>query len=146
VNARLTFLSHFVIVLACAGVGFFAWTNGVLLQGTQEPVVAGVAATIGALFISGVIWLGWQAWIVDNEDGAEGDASYGDYLILIFPAIGLVGTVSGLGVVFAHLGDQAALAVGGAQAFYSARFGIVAMILIATLSYSLERGIKRAKG
>lgn len=141
---RLTFLSHFVVCLACAGAGFFAYQRGILLQGTQEPVVAWVGATIGLLFISGVVWLGWQAWLTDAGH-AQADAAYGDYLILIFPAIGLVGTVSGLGVVFAHLGDQAALAVGGAQAFYSARFGIVAMILIATMSYSLEQGVKKAR-
>jgi hypothetical protein len=36
-----------------------------------------------------------------------------------------------------------ALATGGSTAFYSARFGIVAMILMAVLSYALECGIRR---
>ena len=145
---RRTFLSHFVLSLAIAAATFFAWQSGILLQGCNEPVVRYVGLTLGALFISGVVWLGWQAWHVDSWsalDAEWADASYGDLLILISPAIGLVGTVSGLSVVFGNLGNQAALATGGSTAFYSARFGIVAMILMAVLSYSLEAGIKRAR-
>ena len=151
---RRTFLSHFVLSLAIAAAAFFAWQSGILLQGCNEPVVRYVGLTIGALFVSGVVWLGWQAWRADVpvrrqpfyvDEAASADASYGDLLILISPAIGLVGTVSGLSVVFGNLGNQAALATGGSTAFYSARFGIVAMILMAVLSYSLEAGIKRAR-
>ena len=154
VNGRRTFLSHFVLCLACACGGFFAWKSGVLLQGCGDPVVQWVGATIGALFISGVVWLGWQAWRADDPPmvvmgrrlaTAGADSSYGDLLILISPAIGMVGTVSGLSVVFGHLGDQAALAAGGSTAFFSARFGIVAMILMAAISHSLEVGIRRAR-
>lgn len=153
---RLTFLSHFVLSLAIAAGAFFAWQSGILLQGCNEPVVRWVGMTIGALFVSGVVWLGWQAWRTDGEwihgvdaigeyESPAGDASYGDLLILISPAIGLVGTVSGLSVVFGNLGNQAALATGGSTAFYSARFGIIAMILMAVLVHALETGIKRAQ-
>ena len=57
---RLTFLSHFVLCLACAGLAFFAWANGVL-QTIWANDMSMMTSVIGALFVSSAVWLGWEA-------------------------------------------------------------------------------------
>ena len=59
--SRLTFLSHFVLCLACAGLTFFAWVNGVpqIIWANDMSMMTSV---IGTLFVGSAAWLGWQAW------------------------------------------------------------------------------------
>jgi hypothetical protein len=58
---RLTFLSHFVLCLACAALAFFAWDNGVP-QAIWTNDMSMMTSVIGALFVSSAVWLGWEAW------------------------------------------------------------------------------------
>jgi hypothetical protein len=47
---RLTFLSHFVLCLACAALAFFAWANGVP-QTIWTNDMSMMTSVIGALFV-----------------------------------------------------------------------------------------------
>jgi MotA/TolQ/ExbB proton channel family len=161
VNGRLTFLSHLVICLACAGVAFFAWANGVpqTIWANAEARWFGVA--IGILVVSAMGWLGGQSWIVDLLSDKSRvanyfphatkitvvglpDASYGHLVGLLCPAIGMLGTIVGLSEVFARGGDTIAMIQKAQTAFYSTGCGIVAMIIAMILTHNLESGIKRA--
>ena len=68
---RLTFLSHFVLCLACAALAFFAWDNGVP-QAIWTNDMSMMTSVIGALFVSSAVWLGWEAWrIGEPTSGAK---------------------------------------------------------------------------
>lgn len=161
---RLTFLSHFCISLAIAAGAFFAWRAGIPQLVIANNVARWFGGAIGALFVWTAIWLGRQAWRVDTPEHYEGDAgwhrgtlpsarlipvphvdaSFGHLVELVFPAIGMLGTVAGLSLAFKDAGSPEMLR-GAATAFYSTGCGITAMILTMFLTASLEAGIRRAR-
>ena len=159
---RRTFLSQFVIMLAIAAGAYFAWRAGIPQLVAANDVARWFGGAIGVLFVWTAVWLGWQAWRVDalpkvtwwmRPDGrptssvnliTEPDAGFGHLMQLMFPAIGMLGTVVGLSLAFRNAGTPEMMA-GAATAFYSTGCGIVAMILTMALTYSLESGIARTR-
>lgn len=159
---RITFLSHFVLVLAIAAGAFFAYQAGIPQMVAANDVARWFGGTIGALFVWTAIWLGWQAWLVDTQpktvwwmrpqgtptssviSAPEVSASFGHLVELLCPAIGMLGTVVGLSLAFKDAGSSAMFA-GARTAFFSTGAGIVAMILTMALTFNLERGIARAR-
>lgn len=131
---RRAFLSFFVLTLAIAAGAFFATVNHVPQMVWADPVARWFGGAIGLLFLAGVAKLGRQAWI-------SGDADFGHFVIGASPALGMLGTVVGLCLVFKNIGSPAALA-GGAVAFYSTGCGLVSMILTKALVYVVERGAR----
>jgi hypothetical protein len=162
VNGRRTFLSLFVIDLACAGGAFFAYQRGVF-QTIYANDASMMTSAIAALFVVTAVWLGWQAWLVDDIAAKFGAASPHTHLIVgsKFPAdnadfghsaerwsvmLGLLGTTIGLSLQ-AH-----ALAVNGSASFgalatslYTTGTGIASALLIGVMVFSLEAGIRRAR-
>ncbi len=154
-----TFLSHFVLCLAIAAGAYFAYRAGIPQMVAANDVARWFGGAIGALFVWTAVWLGWQAWCVEPAAGAvyrwattdekapcpsQADAHFGHLMQLMFPAIGMLGTVVGLSLAFRNAGTPEMMA-GAATAFYSTGCGIVAMILTMGLTYSLENGIARAR-
>jgi hypothetical protein len=79
--SRLTFLSHFVLCLACAGLAFFARANGVP-QSIWTNDMSIMTSVIGALFVGSSIWLGWGAWrIGDPTSDERGRPDPGPFLL-----------------------------------------------------------------
>jgi hypothetical protein len=114
---------------------------------------------IGLLFVWTAVWLGWQAWRVEDNAAAvyrwattdemascpsQVDASFGKLVELLCPAIGMLGTVVGLSLAFKDAGSPE-MFKGAATAFYSTGCGITAMILVMLMTASLEAGIRRAR-
>ena len=133
---KLTFLAHFVICLACAAFAFFAWTRGIPQMVWENGAAGWFGAIVAILVLAAAVWLGRQAW------REEHDASFGRLVELLCPAVGMLGTVVGLSEAFAHVGDQMAMIRQGHTAFYSTGSGIVGMIVVMVMVYSLERGAK----
>lgn len=154
-RGRVTFLSHFVLCLACAGASFFAWQRGI-----PQAVYAGdmsmMTSVIGALFVGTAVWLGWQAWEADTV--WEDDPDFGDipaplpnvnpdfgYLAAeLSLIIGVIGMAMGLAM------QGKAIAAGGTAIFaawatqLSATItGCVACAIILVMTFSLERGLKQ---
>ena len=71
---RLTFLSHFVLCLACAGLVFFAWANGVP-QTIWTNDMSMMTSVIGALFVGSAIRLGGKRGELANQRRTTEDAS-----------------------------------------------------------------------
>ena len=70
---RLTFLSHFVLCLACAALAFFAWANGVP-QTIWTNDMSMMTSAICALFVGSAVWLGWEAWRIGEPTRTTEDA------------------------------------------------------------------------
>jgi hypothetical protein len=140
---RLTFLSHFVICLAIAAGFYFAWRAGIPQMVAENIVGRWFGGVIGTLFVWTAAWLGLLAWFADDSD-FEVAADFGHLMQLMFPAIGMLGTVVGLSLSFRNAGTPEMMA-GAATAFYSTGCGILAMILTMAMTYSLECGIARAR-
>ena len=154
---RRTFLSHFVICLAIAAGGYFAYRAGIPQMVAANDVARWFGGAIGALFVWTAVWLGWQAWRINTPTrwaatfggghkriDPDVDSAFGHLVELLCPAIGMLGTVVGLSLAFRNAGTPEMMA-GAATAFYSTGCGIVAMILTMALTYSLEAGIARAR-
>ena len=136
---RLTFLSHFVICLACAGSSFFAWQRGVF-QTIYVNDASMMTSAIAALFVVTAFWLGFQTW---RDDG--GDASFGHLAEGLAVRLGLIGT--GIGIILtikASLASANPLAA-LQTAFFSMICGVAASSIIAVMTFSLESGIARAR-
>ena len=143
-NARLTFLSHFVICLACVGVFFFAWTRGVpqMVYATDASMMTSV---IAALFVGTAAYLGRQAWLVDSPRGRAVDAEDGHEAQELVVMAGLLGTALGLSmqaVALASNGSASFVAL--ATALYTTACGVGASAVIKVMTRNLERGMKRA--
>ena len=154
---HLTFLSWFCLMLAIGAGAFFAGYEGVPQLVLANPSARWFALAVATLFVGVALWLGRQAWHVDEINSkpwksvskaaalAEyADASFGHLAIVLFPSIGLVGTVVGLSIGFRAGADTAGLMAGASTAFYSTGCGLVAMILMMIMVWNLETGIRRA--
>ena len=137
---RLTFLSHFIICLACVALAFFATVNGVpqTIFSEDQSMMTSVIAT---LFIGAATYLGWLAWNVSPTT----DTGFGHLAERLAVMIGFVGTAMGLSL-------QAKALVGGSASFgalatslFTTVSGGVAAALIAVMTYSLEAGVEREK-
>ena len=119
---RLTFLSHFVLCLACAGLAFFAWANGVP-QTIWTNDMSMMTSVIGALFVGSAIWLGWEAWRIGEPTSDDRGRFNPHCIIILTPSsdyghlaerlcvmAGFVGTAIGLSL-------QAKSLAGGATSF-----------------------------
>lgn len=155
--ARLTFLSHFVICLACAGASFFAYQRGVF-QTIYANDASMMTSAIAALFVGTAIYLGWQAWLVTDcfeiVDLDTGDvirptrahaADLGHSAERWSVMLGLLGTTIGLSLQ-AHALTSGPSSFGAlATSLYTTGTGIVSALLIGVMVFSLESGIRRAQ-
>jgi hypothetical protein len=165
-NLRLTFLSHFVICLACAAGGFFAWENGVP-QTILANDLSMMTSVIGAMFVLSAVWLGRVAWQVDDEarsvpasKAAEDekrpahaklrapvkiDPSYGHLAERLCVMAGFVGTAIGLSLQAQSLAGGATSFTALATSLYTTACGGTAAALTAIMTFNLEAGIRRAR-
>jgi hypothetical protein len=160
VNGRKTFLSHFVLVLACAGASFFAWQRGVF-QTIYANDASCMTSAIAALFVVTAVWLGWQAWLVDDIVAKFGASPYRHLIVgSKLPAdnadfghsaerwsvmLGLLGTTIGLSLQ-AHALTSGPSSFGAlATSLYTTGTGITSALLIGVMVFSLEAGIRRAR-
>jgi hypothetical protein len=152
----VAFLSHFVICLAVAAAAFFAWQNGVPQQ-IWATDLSHVTNGIAALFVFGAVYLGWQAWKLDEIAGrlayqearaqaiaAQVDVAFGHMLEMLFPALGMLGTVAGLSMQAKNLVSGPASFLALSTGLYSTGCGIVAMVLTMLFVFNLGAGIRRA--
>ncbi len=154
-TARLTFLSHFVICLACVGSAFFAWQRGVP-QMVYANDMSMMTSVIAALFVVTCCYLGRQAWMADGGGWVIDptthlivpsgvDATFGHLAEGLAVRLGLIGT--GIGIVLTIKASLASANPLSAlqTAFFSMICGVAASSLIAVMTYSLERGIEGAR-
>jgi hypothetical protein len=155
--SRLTFLSHFVICVACGALAFFAFANGVpqTIFANDQSMMTSV---IAALFLGSVVYLGREAWLVGEPRMVDGGQMGGSFAVRspssdfghlaerLAVMGGLAGTVIGLSL------QARALALAGAPSFnalatslYTTGCGVTAAALIAILTFNLEVGIRRAR-
>jgi hypothetical protein len=158
VNGRRTFLSLFVIDLACAGAAFFAYQRGVF-QAVYAADASMMTSAIAALFVVTAAWLGRQAWFADEEPKLIGldykgervwgrvnvDSDFGHLAEKLAVRFGLIGT--GVGIILTIKASLASASPLSAlqTAFFSMICGVAAASLIAAMTFSLERGLKRAR-
>jgi hypothetical protein len=141
---RLTFLSHFVLCLACAGASFFAWQRGVF-QKIYAIDMSMMSSLIAVLFVGTAIWLGWQAWRVDDAN-PEADASWGHDAERLSVICGFVGTAGGLAMQMQTMATAgiASLAYLGTSLFTTLAGGVSAGLIL-LMTRNLEQGIKRSR-
>jgi hypothetical protein len=154
---RLTFLSHFVLCQACAGLAFFAWVNGVP-QMIWANDMSMMTSGIGALFAGSTVWLGWQAWRIgepmSNERGEAPaptssaflpSSDYGYLAERLCVMAGFVGTAIGLSMQARSLAGGAASFTALATSLFTTASGGIAAALIAIMTFNLEVGVRRAR-
>jgi hypothetical protein len=154
---HLTFLSHFVLCLACAGLAFFAWVNGVP-QMIWANDMSMMTSVIGALFVGSSAWLGWQAWRIgepmSNGRGRTGTPSssgflpssdYGYLAERLCVMAGFVGTAIGLSMQAKSLAGGATSFTALATSLFTTASGGAAAALIAIMTFNLEAGVRRAQ-
>jgi hypothetical protein len=153
---RLTFLSHFIVCLACVAAGFFAWVNGVP-QTIWANDMSMMTSVIGALFVGTSAWLGWQAWVVDDAtpafgrdpapryEGRMGHADFGHLAERLCVMAGFVGTAIGLSLQAKSLAGGATSFTALATSLFTTASGGAAAALIAIITFNLEAGIRRAR-
>lgn len=137
---RLTFLSHFVICLACVALVFFAAVNGVpqMIFSVDQSMMTSV---IAALFVGAAVYIGWLAWNVS----ATTDTGFGHLAERLAVMIGFVGTAMGLSLQAKALAGGSASFEALATSLFTTMCGGVAAALIAVMTYSLEAGVAREK-
>jgi methyl coenzyme M reductase beta subunit len=147
---RLTFLSHFVIILACAGASFFAYQRCVF-QTVYANDVSMMTSAIAALFVVTAVWLGVQAWRADDGPIASDfvdhyrDVSpeFGHLAERLAVMFGFVGTAVGLSMQATSLAGGSTSFVALATSLFTTATGGVAAALIAAMTFNLEAGIRR---
>ncbi len=155
--SRLTFLSHFVLCLACAGLAFFAWVNGVpqIIWANDMSMMTSV---IGALFIGSATSLGWQAWRIGEpmfDDGGPSGApssfaflpspDYGHLAERLCVMAGFVGTAIGLSLQAKSLAGGVTSFTALATSLFTTASGGTAAALIAIMTFNLEAGVRRVQ-
>jgi len=155
-TTRLTFLSHFVICLACVSLSFFAWVNGVP-QTIWANDMSMMTSVIAALFLGTTAWLGWQAWQVGDQRSENGErhddpiiesrsptADFGHLSERLCVIVGFVGTAIGLSLQAKSLAGGATSFTALATSLFTTASGGSAAALIAIMTFNLESGIRRA--
>ena len=153
--ARFTFLSHFIICLACAGLAFFAWVNGVP-QTIWENDMSMMTSVIGALFVGSAVCLGWQAWRIDGPTSDRREpadtppssmfpisSDYGHLAERLCVMAGFVGTAIGLSLQAKSLASGATSFTALATSLFTTASGGTAAALIAIMTFNLEAGNRR---
>jgi len=140
---RKTFVAHWIICLVCLGVFSFAWRYGVpqLIWASDASYMTSV---IAALVVVTAVWLGWQAWRVDDPHSFVINADFGQEAQLLAPALGMLGTVIGLSMQAKALVAGAASLGALSTALFTTGVGIAGFIVLKVLTLNLEAGIKRA--
>lgn len=150
---RLTFLSHFVLCLACTGSAFFAWMNGVP-QMIWANDMSMMTSVIGALFVGSSAWLGWQTWRVGEPLSDNGGRSsfaflpssdYGHLAERLCVMAGFVGTAIGLSLQAKSLAGGATSFTALATSLFTTASGGTAAALIAIMTFNLEAGVRRTQ-
>lgn len=151
-TGRRTFLSHFCIVLACAGASFFAYQRGVF-QTVYASDASMMTSAIAALFVVTAVWLGWQAWVADfaieifpnRPVYYTANSDFGHSAERWSVMLGLLGTTIGLSLQ-AHALTSGPSSFGAlATSLYTTGTGIISALLIGVMVFSLESGIRRAR-
>ena len=105
-----------------------------------------------------MLWLGRQAWMADDwsnwkEDNGETlrliasphpNASWGHLAERLLPMLGLFGTAFGLSLQAKALSGGATSFEALATSLYCTACGVLAALIVAVATYSLEAGIRRA--
>lgn len=154
---RLTFLSHFVICLACMGLAFFAWVNGVP-QTIWANDMSMMTSVIAGLFVGTAAWLGRQAWKVgDRRSGSDNQADdpfvdhpspssdFGHLSERLCVMAGFVGTAIGLSLQAKSLAGGATSFTALATSLFTTASGGTAAALIAIMTFNLECGIRKPR-
>jgi hypothetical protein len=154
---RLTFLSHFVLCLACVGLAFFAWANGVP-QMIWANDISMMTSVIGALFVGSAAWLGWEAWRIGEpmstdrrQSGASASSAflplsdYGHLAERLCVMAGFVGTTIGLSMQARSLAGGATSFTALATSLFTTASGGTAAALIAIMTFNLEAGVRRTQ-
>jgi hypothetical protein len=141
---RLTFLSHFVICLACMGLAFFATVNDVP-QTIWANDMSMMTSVIGALFVGTAGWLGWQAWKVDGAiaDRRTLSVDFGHLSERLCVMAGFVGTAIGLSLQAKALAGGATSFTALATSLFTTASGGTAAATIAIMTFNIEAGIRR---
>ena len=134
---RRCFLSHFVLCLAIAGGGFFAYMKGVpqAIYAADESMVTSL---IFAAFLGSAAWLGVSSWRMDSRG-----VHFGHLATEISVMLGLLGTTIGLSL-------QAKALIGGSAAFgplatslFATMSGIAAALALRVMTFNLELGLRK---
>jgi hypothetical protein len=162
VTGRLTFLSHFILCLACTGVSFFAYQRGVF-QTIYASDMSMMTSVIAAIFVGTAIYFGKQAWVIDSSSADEAvyipapdgstifrriygpSADVGHLAERLCVMAGFVGTAIGLSMQAKALAGGATSFTALATSLFTTASGGTAAALIAIMTFSLECGIKRAR-
>lgn len=140
---RITFLSHFVICLACAGGAFFAWRAGAI-QAVYANDKSMMTSVIAVLLVGTAIYLGHLAWLVDGQWRVEIDSEDGHQAQELVVMTGLLGTSLGLSMQAYSLATVGAASfVALATALYTMIGGVGACIIIKIMTRNLEKGLRR---
>lgn len=138
---RLTFLSHFIICLACAGLAFFAWEKDVF-QTVYANDKSMMTSVIAVLFVGTAILLGRQAWLLDSGHKIQSEDGHEAQELVVMA--GLFGTSLGLSLQAVSLVSGSASFVALATALYTTASGVGASFIIKIMTRNLERGMRRA--
>jgi hypothetical protein len=154
---RLTFLSHFVLCLACVGLAFFACVNGVP-QMIWANDMSMMTSVIGALFVGSAAWLGWEAWRIEEPMSNDKrwtcasvpyafppSSDYGHLAERLCVMAGFVGTAIGLSMQAESLAGGATSFTALATSLFTTASGGTAAALIAIMTFNLEAGIRKAQ-
>ncbi len=157
---RLTFLSHFLLCLAVAAAAWFAHINGVFaaIWSNDQSMMT---SAIGALFVGTATYLGRLSWLVDNGPLSADQAGrrdrpspsfsapssdFGHLSERLLPMLGLFGTAFGLSLQAKALAGGATSFAALATSLYCTASGVLAALIIAIMTFNLERGIRRSRG
>jgi len=147
---RLCFLNHFVICLAVASAAWFAHMNGVFatVWANDQSMMT---SAIGALFVLSAAYLGWQAWIADATLGCRflhpaPNPDFGHLAERLLPMLGLFGTAFGLSLQAKALAGGATSFAALATSLYCTACGVLAALVVAIMTFNLERGLRRSRG
>jgi predicted ABC-type exoprotein transport system permease subunit len=159
VMQRLTFLSHFVLCLACAALAFFAWRAGAIMTIWQNDASM-MTSVIAVLFVGTAVWLGWQAWLADGPgvfyldwanraqkhfDRIDVSSDFGHLAERLAVMAGFVGTAIGLSLQAKSLAGGATSFTALATSLFTTASGGTAAALIALMTFNLEAGIRRGR-
>lgn len=143
---RLTFLSHFIICLAAASAAWFAHMNGVFaaIWAHDESMMT---SAIGGLFAGAALHLGRQAWLADSPFSVlrPPSSDFGHLAERLLPMLGLFGTAFGLSLQANALAGGAASFGALATSLYTTACGVLAALVVAIMTFNLERGVRRAR-